>query len=320
MQELVRIGSGVPKQDESNRILVVDDEVVIRTLLDEILTEEGYGVTTAADGQAAVSLLDSEKFDLIITDIVMPGMNGIEVLIAALKVDPGYPVIMITGYPSVSTAVRLVNLGATDYITKPFNIDLIKVTVAKVLELRKVRPGSFTQRENSQSDQMVALDPLTDFYALNMFRRLLHSEIDRSERRLHVFGLLMLEIDKYESLYGDNSNGNGDTHKWASGPATSGDEVVKILAGILKQETRPGDILCRVDQAEFAVILPETERPEAEAIAQQIRRKVEWNFTLSAGIVCFPNDAMDADAMIQTARAAIKTAKARGGDAVFVAQ
>ncbi|MCI0439403.1 MAG: response regulator, partial [Chloroflexi bacterium] len=107
---------------QTSKILVVDDEEIIRVLLTEILIEDGYEVTTAANGEEAVQFLKSSRFDLLISDMVMPGMNGIEVLQAAFQTNSHQATIMITGYPSVETAVRLVNLGAADYITKPFNV------------------------------------------------------------------------------------------------------------------------------------------------------------------------------------------------------
>ena len=130
------------KSDVNNigsTVRVVDDDVMIQALLTEVLIEEGYHVISANNGREAVALLERNRVDLVITDIVMPVLNGIEVLLAARRIHPLCPVIMITGYPSVETAVRLVNLGATDYITKPFNVDLIKLTVAKVLEMKKLQ-------------------------------------------------------------------------------------------------------------------------------------------------------------------------------------
>ena len=125
--------------ERASRILVVDDEEVIRRLLTEVLAEEGYWVTTVSDGQQAIDLLERERFNLIITDMVMPGLSGIEVLRAAQRIDPLCPVIVLTGYPSVDSVRRLVRLGAADYIAKPFNVDVLKVTVAKLLEMRRVR-------------------------------------------------------------------------------------------------------------------------------------------------------------------------------------
>ena len=120
------------------RILVVDDEEMIRPLLTQILVREGYDVTTATDGQEAIDLLLQERFDVVITDMVMPGVNGMEVVRIAKAIDPDYPVIVMTGYPSTETMTRLVRLGASDYLAKPWAVDVITATVAKLVEMRRM--------------------------------------------------------------------------------------------------------------------------------------------------------------------------------------
>ena len=117
-----------------SRLLVVDDERAIRDLLVQILSAEGHEVTTAADGAEAMELLGRQPFDLVITDLVMPGLNGVDVLRAAKRIDPDCPVIIITGYPSEETVVSLVRLGASDYIAKPFNVNAVIVAVARLLK------------------------------------------------------------------------------------------------------------------------------------------------------------------------------------------
>ena len=127
-------------QEESRpaRILVVDDEESIRDLLRLVLTREGYSVVTANGGEEAIEYLEAQRFDLVITDLVMPRVNGVEVLRADRRIDPKYPVMVITGYPSVETVTELVRLGAGDYLTKPFNIDVVRMTVAKLLEMGRI--------------------------------------------------------------------------------------------------------------------------------------------------------------------------------------
>ena len=128
-------------ESRSARILVVDDEESIRDLLRLVLTEEGYWVITASGGEEAIEHLEAQRFDLVITDLVMPKVNGVVVLRAAKRIDPNYPVMVITGYPSVETVTKLVRLGAGDYLTKPFNIDVVRVTVAKLLEMGRMNGG-----------------------------------------------------------------------------------------------------------------------------------------------------------------------------------
>ena len=138
------MGMGQEESRRPARILVVDDEESIRDLLRLVLTGEGYSVVTANDGEEAIEHLEAQRFDLVITDLVMPRVNGVEVLRAAKRIDSNFPVIVITGYPSVETVTELVRLGAGDYLTKPFNVDVVLVTVAKLLEMGRMsgEPGS----------------------------------------------------------------------------------------------------------------------------------------------------------------------------------
>ena len=138
------MGLGQEESRRPARILVVDDEESIRDLLRLVLTGEGYSVVTANDGEEAIEHLEAQRFDLVITDLVMPRVNGVEVLRAAKRIDSNFPVIVITGYPSVETMTELVRLGAGDYLTKPFNVDVVLVTVAKLLEMGRMsgEPGS----------------------------------------------------------------------------------------------------------------------------------------------------------------------------------
>lgn len=119
-------------------ILVVDDEAVIREGLQRTLDGERFAVETCRSGHAAIELLQEKNYDLIITDLKMPGMNGIEVLKAVKGLQPDVPVIMITGYATVDTAVEAMKNGATDYISKPFTPDQIMEKIDKSIEQRAV--------------------------------------------------------------------------------------------------------------------------------------------------------------------------------------
>ena len=116
-----------------SRILVVDDEKTMRDLLKQILIEDDHEVVTAENGREAMVFFGKEHFDLMISDIVMPGMDGIEVLQAARHIDPDIQVILITGYPSTEMAVRVINVGAADYIIKPIRLDQLRAKVRKFL-------------------------------------------------------------------------------------------------------------------------------------------------------------------------------------------
>lgn len=116
------------------RILIVDDEPTILNLLNKILTGQGHDTTPASNGEKALQLLETGEFDLMISDINMTPVNGMELLRKAAKSYPGMGVIMLTAYGTVGTAVEAMKEGAFDYITKPFKLDELVLTVQRALE------------------------------------------------------------------------------------------------------------------------------------------------------------------------------------------
>ena len=99
----------------------------------EIITRQGHRVTTAAEGQEAIDLLGAHRFDLVITDMLMPRVGGAEVVRAAKGIDPDYPVIVMTAFPSEEASAPMERLGVINYLTKPFPVDTIIEAVAKLL-------------------------------------------------------------------------------------------------------------------------------------------------------------------------------------------
>ncbi len=129
-----------PRQDASlPRVLVVDDERSMRELLAIVLKREGYEVLLAENGRTAIEMLGRGSIDLLISDIKMPDMSGVEVLRAAKKADPDIPGIMITAFASTDTAVEAMRLGACDYLSKPFDVDLLKMKVREKMENKRLR-------------------------------------------------------------------------------------------------------------------------------------------------------------------------------------
>ena len=114
---------------------MVDDEASIRNLLTNVLAASGHDVTSADDGEEAKEYLEQGRFDLVITDLAMPGMNGIEVLVIAKRTDPNCQVIIITAYPSADDVRKIMRLGAADFVMKPFNVDWMESAVVKALEM-----------------------------------------------------------------------------------------------------------------------------------------------------------------------------------------
>ena len=128
-----------PLESRCGRILVVDDERSMRELLQIVLRREGHQVRLAEDGRAAVAELEREPVDVLISDIKMPGMSGVDVLREAKRVDPDIVGIMVTAYATTDTAVEALRLGAYDYLTKPFDVEELKAKVRNALERRTLR-------------------------------------------------------------------------------------------------------------------------------------------------------------------------------------
>jgi two-component system response regulator PilR (NtrC family) len=134
-----------------SRILVVDDEQSMRDFLSIMLKKDGYEVVTAENGGSALKVIHAEIFDLLITDVKMPGVDGIEVLKTVKEVSPETVVIMITAFATTETAVEAMKLGAYDYITKPFKVDEIKLVIQKALEKRHLRKENILLRREIES-------------------------------------------------------------------------------------------------------------------------------------------------------------------------
>jgi DNA-binding NtrC family response regulator len=116
------------------KILVIDDEDIVRISCSRTLTPGGFEVKLAKNGQDGLKMLGEEKFDLVLTDLKMPDMDGIEVLRKIKQDRPEVEVIIITGYQTVDTAVKAIKLGAFDYIEKPFTPDALISAVSKALD------------------------------------------------------------------------------------------------------------------------------------------------------------------------------------------
>jgi two-component system nitrogen regulation response regulator NtrX len=134
------------------RILIVDDEKNIVTSLQEILTDEGYDIVTAEDGLDALEMVQSEPPDLVLLDIWIPGMDGIEVLQAIKTYHPEIEVLVMSGHGTIDTAVKATKLGAYDFIEKPFSLDQLVVSVEKALKQRKGRMNGINTHDAVQHE------------------------------------------------------------------------------------------------------------------------------------------------------------------------
>lgn len=115
-------------------ILVVDDDEIVREVITTLLIGEGYAVRSAKDGLDAIKILKTEDINLVITDLRMPGADGIEVLKEAVKMNPDRAVIILTAYGTLDTALKAIREGAYDYMTKPFKMEEMIIRVNNAYE------------------------------------------------------------------------------------------------------------------------------------------------------------------------------------------
>ncbi|MCB2190382.1 MAG: response regulator [Deltaproteobacteria bacterium] len=125
---------------ENYHILVVDDESMIIELLARLLSERGYDVSTAYDGREALEFLRSHACDLVISDVRMPHLDGLQLLKAVKDMNPRLPVIMISGYDEAAVVVDALKAGAENFLAKPLDLDLLDQVVGKTLSLACIRP------------------------------------------------------------------------------------------------------------------------------------------------------------------------------------
>ena len=161
-----------PPEGTAARILAVDDERSMRELLSIVMRREGHEVLLAENGRAAIDLLEREQIDLMISDIKMPDMSGVDVLRAAKKIDRDIIGIMITAFASTETAVEALRMGAYDYVSKPFNVDELKLKVRDALEQRRLRRENILLKRTLQTTHQFS------------------NIIGRSEPMLEVFKLI----------------------------------------------------------------------------------------------------------------------------------
>ena len=137
--------------NRTGSILVIDDEEIMREILEALLTREGYTVRLAANAVDGLELARTVPFDAAIVDIMMPGMDGMAALDELKKIDDDLPVLMITAFASVESAITAMKRGAFHYITKPFKNDEVLVVLQNAIERRQLVAENVTLRQNLQA-------------------------------------------------------------------------------------------------------------------------------------------------------------------------
>lgn len=293
-------------------VLVVDDEEIMQEVMRDILRESGYGVDAAENGEIALAKVEKNSYNLVFADIRMPVMDGMEFLKRAKDLEPDLDIIMMTGYASVDVAVEAMKLGAVDFITKPFNLEHIRIVASRAIERKELRKLA---EEGEYYKRLSLTDGLTELYNHRHFYRLLNIEVSRSERKDYNFCVLMIDVDDFK-VYNDTMG------------HTDGDYVLRFLAWLLKHHARMPDMVCRYGGEEFSIILAETNAAEGKLAGERFRRIVEktefdhqnvqpsGNLTISAGVACFPDDSRSPDDLVKKADEALYQAKREGKNRV----
>ena len=134
-----RVSEPAPESGTKPRILIVDDEPSLRDMLRIVLRRDGFDVLLAANGREAIAVLEKERVDLLLSDIRMPDVGGVDVLRAAKALNRDIIAFMMTAFASTDSAVEAMRLGAVDYFTKPFNMDELRLKVRQHLEAHRIK-------------------------------------------------------------------------------------------------------------------------------------------------------------------------------------
>jgi two-component system cell cycle response regulator len=306
---------------KKKRILVVDDHEDNIELLRARLEARGYEVEGANDGQAALDAVRRVCPDLILLDVMMPKMDGIEV-VRRLKANaelPFIPVIMQTALDSTENKVEGLDAGADDYITKPINFAELEARVNSLLRIKALQTDlAARERELSELNDKLRLISLTDGLTEVENRRSLElhlHEMWQHSMRLHEpIALIICDIDKFKAV-NDNYG-----HQ-------AGDSVLKEFAQLLKSEAREIDRVGRYGGEEFLLILSGTVLDAAVTFAERLREKVEGHTfsyvggtlrrTMSCGVAAAPHPKVkDQEALLRAADDALYVAKETGRNRV----
>lgn len=294
----------IAEKKDSVVVLIVDDDELVRMTLSVLIGSFGYHCLVAGDGIEAIAVLKSTAVDLVFSDIVMPGMDGLQLLDHIIENYKETDVIISTGYHEKASYSEVIKAGALDFIKKPIDHAELEAKLA-----RAVRERSMMRELERLSMQ----DGLTKILNRRAFDQRFPDEVERAHRQNYPLMYAVIDIDnfkEYNDQYGHQE----------------GDNILISLAEILKDCTRESVDLCfRLGGDEFAVLLPQATATQGTEIVQRILLNfLEKNFgttTLSIGLVsCKRNEKIpreqDEMAIKERADQAMYDAKKNGKNCV----
>lgn len=270
---------------EAFRILVVDDEKIIREGAERILVKEGWRASIAENGERGLELIKGDDFQVLLLDLMMPGISGMEVLQSALRVKPGLLVIVITGYATIENAVQAMKSGAYDFIPKPFTPDQLRIVVRRALdklrlerqaeELRRERAKSLRDIANEKSRTLTIINQMADgvlvtdangTVVLNnpAVTRLLgwdgQSPLGKHISEVITGGDLVAMLEKVLTMEGAHEQGISQEMAWGDPPATF------LIARTAPVRNEQGDIFGSVTIFNDVTRLKELDRMKSEFV------------------------------------------------------
>ncbi len=298
--------SPTPLEKETRgKILVVDDAPDTLEIIQKLLRYEGYDVAVASTGEEGVKKVEEERPDVVLMDINLPGIDGIDALRQIRSNHPHQCIIVLTAFATVENAIYALKEGAFDFLKKPFENEHLIHTVNQCLEQYR------TLREKESLEEEVRrlsiTDDLTGLYNHRHFFKTLEAELARLKRQQTSLSLLMFDLDnfkKYNDLYGH----------------LEGDKVLKTVGEIVKNSIRSNvDTGYRYGGDEFTVLLIGASADRAMTIAERIRTSIakakSHPITVSIGLSEY-RDHFDLEEFVKSADDAMYRAKNSGGDQV----
>lgn len=292
----------------SEHVLIVDDDPAILDSIQEYLSLSGYNAYTASSAEKGIELLKKIKIDVMISDIIMNGMDGLQ-LTEYVKNNYDTGIIIMTGYIGDYTYAEAIHKGADDFVFKPIKFDELLLRLKRVIRERRLARDRTQMVEKLK--KLSITDDLTGLYNSRHFYHQLAAEIKRYTRYKRPLALLMLDIDHFKHF--------NDTYGHLEG-----DQILSKIGGLITTGLRTMDTAYRFGGEEFTVILPETDANAAAAVAQRIRDEVEktklsinseGNITLSIGVTEYADGEAISD-FVKRADQAMYRSKEKGRNCI----
>jgi diguanylate cyclase (GGDEF)-like protein len=291
-------------------ILIVDDEVGVRDSMQEFIEMAGFKPAIASSAEEAIELIQSNSIQVVITDIMLPGMGGLE-LTRLIKKEHDSDVIVMTGYSGDYSYEEAINMGASDFVIKPVRLEELLLRLKRVLKERDLTQERVRMMKKLQ--KLAITDGLTKLHNSRSFYSQIEVEVDRYNRYKHPLSLLLLDIDHFKH-YNDTFG------------HLEGDKVLVRISQIIRSCLRKLDTAYRYGGEEFTVILPETTCEEARNVAERIRNAVkaekfdpetenDITITISIGVTQYSPEE-ELSAFIQRADKAMYSSKQNGRNKV----